>query len=344
MRSDELLYLVTTISLISVHVAAECTRFSTNGSTAGNYDFYRFYDFRNIQSSSNNIPAVAEPKGQSEVFSAAPWRSGWDARSWFRPASKAQNLDMQYTPTEIFISNSTEPSREFSTYLTLHTTRLANGTQLAAELDYSEHNVTYASIRMLGRVRGASGAVAGFFIYHNDTTESDIEILTKDPSTRVHFSNQPTTEPDNDTPIPGSTFNESLATHQSTSAWNVYRLDWVPGRSAWYLNGAQLANTEVNVPDTATMVIMSLWSNGGNFSGQMNTGDEAWFDVKWVELLFNTTTTPDTRGGGRVCSADSPSGPPIPGVESYASPRPGSRITRACFWWLIGMVSILIVQ
>jgi hypothetical protein len=154
----------------------------------------------------------------------------------------------------------------------------------------------------------------------------------------VHFSNQPTTDPSTDKPILGSTFNVSSITHQSTSIWNVYRLDWVLGRSAWYVNGVQSASTQVNVPDTASMIILNMWSNGGNFSGQMKTGYQAWFDVQWVELLFNTTTSPGSQRGGTVCSAESSPGSPVPVVTSNASLLSQSRISGTSFWWLIGMV------
>ena len=183
--------------------------------------------------------------------------------------------------------NNTEASQDFSTYLTLHTTRLSNSTQLAARLDYKEYNVTQASISLSGRVRGASGAVACFFTYYNDTTESDIEMLTRDPSQQMRYSNQPTTDPLTDEDIGGSTFNRSLA-HQNVSSWNVHRLDWVTGLSAWYVNGDLAAETNVNVPGAASMIIMNMWSNGGSFSGEMEIGEEAWFDVQWVELMFNT--------------------------------------------------------
>ena len=106
--------------------------------------------------------------------------------------------------------NNTDISEEHSTYLTLHTTRLSDGSQLAAELDFAEYNVTFASIRMSARIHGASGAIAGFFTYHDDTSESDIEIPTGGSADEVHYSNQPTTDPDTGVPIDGATFNVSM--------------------------------------------------------------------------------------------------------------------------------------
>lgn len=205
---------------------------------------------------------------------------------------------------------------------------------MAAELDFAEYNVTYASIRMSARINGASGAVAAFFTYHDDTNESDIEIPTGGKADEVHYSNQPTADPDTEDPIDGATFNVSMEAHKPTSDWNNYRLDWVPGKSAWYMNGAQSADTEVNVPDTESMIILSLWSNGGTFSGRMGTGQEAWFDIQWVELLFNTSAIASTEPDGTVCSVESSPGSPVPSASRSLQDLVAGRI-----WWAIGMAS-----
>jgi hypothetical protein len=239
----------------------------------------------------------------------------------------------------IATDNNTASSEDFSTYLSLHTTKLANETQLAAEIIYTEVNVTYASIRVLGRVRGNSGAVAGMFTYHDDTTESDIEILTRDSTTQVHYSNQPTTDPNTNKPIPGSTFNETLPARQTTSTWNIYRLDWIRGHSAWYVNNIQAARTDINVPDTTSQVILNMWSNGGNFSGQMESGDEAWFDVQWIELFFNTTDTNlKSEGEQTICSADISPGASRLVEKSSTTKLFCDSILRE--WWSIGMLLV----
>jgi hypothetical protein len=340
--------------LLLVKVTADCTQFTTNGSTAANYEFYRFYDFRNIDNTGDESTFAASNE-RCKTFSSAPWNTGWNSRSWARPATRDLYIDMDYVPSGVFISqllllllllhqvlyttgNNTDASQEFSTYLTLYTTRLPNGTQLAAALDYSEYNVTHASIRMSARVHGGSGAVAGLFTYYNDTTESDIEVLTRDPEAQVRYSNQPTADPQTEEPIPGSSYNVSLASGRSTSTWNDYRLDLVPGRSAWYANGAQTATTEVNVPDTASKVTLNSWSNGGTFSGRMEIGEEAWFDVQWIELLFNTSSSADSQSEGSVCSAEASSGTLKQLVRSNTSPLLGRQTVKAYIFSIFTML------
>lgn len=172
--------------------------------------------------------------------------------------------------------------------------------------------MTFASLRMLARVHGAAGAVAGFFTYHDDDSESDVEILTRDPDTFVHYSNQPVSDPATGLAVSGSTFNVSVGTSGNTSDWNVHRLDWVRGNSAWYMNGVQMATTGVNVPSVASMVILNMWSNGGTFSGLMPMGGEAWLDVQWIEMAYNTSAASQQTHAGKpvLCSVDEEVGVP----------------------------------
>ncbi|EMD95355.1 glycoside hydrolase family 16 protein [Bipolaris maydis ATCC 48331] len=342
-----LLLALAILNFLSKVAAEDCTVFSTNGSTAATYDFYRFYDFRNLDESlvgnADTVPDSGDKQsitvtsnGQSKIIAASPWGTGWDARYWLRPAAREDTIDMHYTPSSVSISKNNDGPKESSTYLTLHTIRLLNGTQLASELDFIEHNVTYASIRMSARIRGAGGAIAGFFTYHNDTAESDIEIPTGGTGNEIHYSNQPTADPDTEVPIEDATFNVSMKDHRPTSVWNNYRLDWIRGGSAWYVNGKQTAKTSVNVPDAESMIILNLWSNGGSFSGRMDTGNEAWFDIQWVELLFNTTATTAAKSSGTVCSVESSPGSPVPNTSCSLYEKASEH-----FWWVVGLVSIV---
>jgi beta-glucanase (GH16 family) len=121
-------------------------------------------------------------------------------------------------------------------------------------MDFTSEDVLYASIRAQVRANGDSGAVAGLFTYHNDTSESDIEILTRDGYHNIHYSNQPTTD-DTSRTIPGSTFNVTMSKGIAWTEWQTYRLDWLPDHTAWYVNGVQTENTTVHVPHEPGSII-----------------------------------------------------------------------------------------
>jgi hypothetical protein len=175
-------------------------------------------------------------------------------------------------------------------------------------------NLSHASVRILARVRGAPGAVAGIFTYWNDTTESDIEILSRDPATSIHYSNQPTTT-DSGATVPGSTWNVSVPSGAAWTSWKVHRLDWIPGQSAWYMNGLQMASTVVNVPRSPSMLILNMWSNGDAWSGVMAVGAAAELQIQWIEVVFNASSEAFTPSPSPskpvVCSIDKVVGIPV---------------------------------
>lgn len=240
---------------------------------------------------------------------------------------------MLYTDAETHNSKATntQSSKDPATYLVLSATR--NVSQLAAEIDFAHKDILYASIRASVRVNGAPGAVAGIFTYHNDTSESDIEILTRDPGNSIHYSNQPTTDSSNKI-YPGSSYNVSMQEGRQWSTWRTHRLDWLPGHSAWYVDGEMAANTNVNVPDAPSAVILNMWSNGGQWAGTMPKGEEARLEVMWIEMAFNTSTQPNTRLGSKQtkCSIDKAVGMP---VMSAGIARGGRSFILCLLWPLI---------
>jgi hypothetical protein len=311
-----------------------CTIFSTNGSSASHFEYYRFYDFRNIQTSRSEQSTSSEASlfPADRMVNNATWTDDWSIRVLSKGAANDHSLPIEYSASNVNIGtltspnptsrtgkltrppvNSTEASRDSTTYLALSTKRLPSSQQ-AGELEYKLANLSYASIRVLARVRGAPGAVAGIFTYWNDTTESDIEVLTRDPATSVQYSNQPTTV-DSGATVQGSTWNVTMPSGTAWTSWNVHRLDWAPGQSAWYANGVRMAGTGVNVPRNPSMLILNMWSNGGAWSGAMAVGAVAELQVKWIEVVFNissevATASPSTSKPA-FCSVDKVVGTPI---------------------------------
>lgn len=191
----------------------------------------------------------------------------------------------------------------------LFTDRVSQMEQTAAEIDFTAANITHGSLRMMARVVGDAGAVAAIFTYHNDTSESDTEILTKDVASRVRYSNQPTTD-SNGSAIAGSTINATLTGGGDYGVFNTYRMDWLDGESVWYVNGEETARSKINVPSAESMAILNMWSNAGLFSGSMKVNGSAFMQVRWVEMAFNASKK--AAGGGSICALDKVLGTPVP--------------------------------
>jgi hypothetical protein len=185
-------------------------------------------------------------------------------------------------------------------------------------------------MRVFGRVHGAPGAVAGIFTYQNDTQESDIELFTRAPDEYLQYSNQPasTGEPDW-TPIPGATVNKTLAHKWSYSDWLVHRLDWVPGRSVFFVNDKMMNTTDLHVPvaDPPSRLYLDMWSANSSWSGSMAVGDSAAFDIQWVELVFNTTKEEfEDRSTGKVCQVG------VADAEAIAQSHAVGSVTTSLLW------------
>lgn len=146
---------------------------------------------------------------------------------------------------------------------------------------------------MLARTVGSPGAVAAMFTYRGSddpakVQEADIEILTRDPSSVIQYTNQPSDLPDKGE-IAEATRNTTLPGGGAWSDWAVHRLDWTPERSVWCFNGAEVANIKFQVPREASSINFNSWSDGGSWSGSMTVGGEASLQIQWIEMLYNTT-------------------------------------------------------
>jgi len=197
---------------------------------------------------------------------------------------------------QVLISPSLEDSKDddpsYKTYLTLRTHRLPDF-QSAAEIDTREGNFQYLSLRMLARITGSPGACAGIFTYlanddPNKVQEADIEILTSGPRNMVQYTNQPS-DSDSGHPLDRATRNATNPGSRDWTLWNTYRYDWTPETSAWYVNGESVANISFQVPRDPTQVILNMWSDGGAWTGNMTDYDQAYFQVQWLQMVYNTS-------------------------------------------------------
>ncbi len=102
--------------------------------------------------------------------------------------------------------------------------------------------------------------IAGNFFYFSDSQEIDIEYLTNSSS----LSNPGDgTKPLQLTNQPGnagtSYFNVPSPTDATTTA-HEYRIDWIPGKALFYLDGVLQKTITANVPTAAGSWIWNNWS------------------------------------------------------------------------------------
>ncbi|KAJ5312091.1 hypothetical protein N7508_002921 [Penicillium antarcticum] len=132
------------------------------------------------------------------------------------------------------------------------------------------------------------GACAGIFTYHDRLSESDIEILTRDPIHRVRYANQPDYDPVADREIPGASTVADLPVPWTT--WATHRLDWLSGMSRWFVNSQIQDSKTYRVPELESMIVLNLWSDGGVWTGDIKIGESIYMGIEYIELVYNRST------------------------------------------------------
>ncbi|PWY94207.1 endo-1,3(4)-beta-glucanase [Aspergillus sclerotioniger CBS 115572] len=298
-----------------------CDCYLTTGPDPGYFTHYKFWDFRNVtlpQGIETTQTNPANPHDSSNLqtypLSKSPFNRDWHAQTWKRGATPISPVPMVNTDRNVFLLKdpSSSSSNPRSSSLVLRTTRFADHAS-TAEVEglfgYIYHCSLRLRLRMMSRdaiVRQAAvpntdiattaaearnsvprGSCAGIFTYRSAVCESDIEILTSEDPHTVHYANQPDYDPISDTLIPGASSIVNLST--PWTSWATHRLDWLPNLSAWYADGLLQSNSTYSIPNRPSIVAMNLWSNGGNWSGDMRIGDSVYMGIEWIELVYNVT-------------------------------------------------------
>jgi hypothetical protein len=230
--------------------------------------------------------------------------------------------------------------------MTLRTERLPDF-QTAAEIESMSPDCLYQylSIRLLARTIGAPGAVTAFFTYRDELTvqEADFEILTAGPRDVVQYTNQPSVG-DNGDVIAQATQNATLPDGLDWTEWAIHRLDWTSTQSTWYVNGQQTVKIAFQVPRDPAQVVLNAWSDGGQWSGNMSVHDAAYFQIQWLEMIFNSTAVEKRATNGQaackaICSIDETpqTGRPVMLFDSGTQKGTG-RTSGLVAWVTTGMV------
>ncbi|PBP16644.1 putative endo-1,3(4)-beta-glucanase [Diplocarpon rosae] len=279
----------------------ECSCFRTNGSSKGYFLNHQFHDYRNIAGASSapalitNATIATNALATSSFFGQQAWTSEWAIQSWNNSddiATSGASVLMVNTPNNVYIEQGKDDSADYDSYLVLRTAR-HEAFQSVSEIDSQEKDFQHLSARFMARVIGSPGACAGIFTYlaGNDPSsvqEADIEILTRDPRNRIQYTNQPSVDKaGND--VPQATVNGTNPGDRDWTLWNVYRVDWMPKMTSWYVNGESVANITFQTPKDPAGLIVNMWSDGGVWTGNMSLFDEAFLQIQWIEIAYNTS-------------------------------------------------------
>ncbi|EXJ95718.1 hypothetical protein A1O1_00842 [Capronia coronata CBS 617.96] len=152
---------------------------------------------------------------------------------------------------------------------------------------------TYRTVFKLEGAKG--GACSGFFWYHDDESEIDIEIVTPGDSLvngTINYTLHPSLGQDGQ-PIPNATLSVPLAQSRlSPETFHEYRFDWHPQRGVEYHLDGHLVHTIVrNIRTQGGNLQLKLWADGNKWwSGTPSTTDVV-MTVKSIDAYYNTSSS-----------------------------------------------------
>ncbi|KAI0887812.1 glycoside hydrolase family 16 protein [Annulohypoxylon maeteangense] len=289
-----------------------CQCFRTNGTSPAYFAHYKFFDFRNI--ANPRVPAAINNRAQAlaapvthAYFNTTNFTNTWSIQAW----TDSGAVYNEYSKNDVYIESNSDTNANSKTWLTLRTYRhpASNGNfQSSAELQSISGQYQYVSMRMYARTKGAAGAVTAMFTYKDaaseaNVQEADTEFLTSDANNQVHYTNQPATV--NGTSRPNAT--KQVKISGTWSNWRVHRYDWTPGKSDWYVDGTHMLQNTYQAPVDPTTLLFNAWSDGGSWSGAMASGQSAYLQIQWIELIYNNTAEPSSFkqcAAANICSFD----------------------------------------
>ncbi|KAK0665977.1 concanavalin A-like lectin/glucanase domain-containing protein [Cercophora samala] len=304
---------------------SRCGCYLLKGNDTTYFSKHRFFDFRNHDHHATVPPVIAEVKDTpnapvtSPFFNSTDWTDFWMISNWNNSHGTRQDssLLMVNSPNNVYLEANPSPTNPSpKSWLSLRTQRLPEF-QTAAEIESLSAKFKFVSLRMLARTIGAQGAITAMFTYrhseeYSQVQESDLEIRTSDPKNLIHCTNQPSLNSSGDVEARASK-NATMPDGLEWSDWAVHRLDWTPGRTTWYVDEVEVARIEFQTPREVSNVILNAWSDGGEWTGDMEVGGSAYLQVQWFEILYNTTEKLEEERQGReegegvchsVCSVD----------------------------------------
>lgn len=289
--------------------SAGCDCYTVSGAQPGYFQYYRYWDFRSIPNDGTNDYTVAPPVvdnstgGQnttSAFFNTDQWNNDWSIQN--QVLSPDSPVPTTNTAQNVYITRNTSSPTNM-TYLTLRAYRFPKWASIS-EVDSNQKNIFHSSIRARMRVipnynksipgvnashPAAPGACVGLFTYKSDSQESDIEILTTDPIGHARYSNQPDFDPKTGNTVPGASTDAPLPPGIVWTDWHDHRIDWFDGVSRWYVDGILAVEKTLNVPTKPSGLVANLWSDGGQWTGNMSIGANVTIGIQWIESTFNVS-------------------------------------------------------
>ncbi|KAI9483160.1 MAG: concanavalin A-like lectin/glucanase domain-containing protein [Benjaminiella poitrasii] len=174
--------------------------------------------------------------------------------------------------------------------MTLTVNQISKGNYTSAAIGTKRNDFLYGTYRARMKTANVNGTISAFFFYHNDTSEIDIESLSRFSHPYMIFlSIQPHVY------VKGIASSLTSERHtlgfDSTKDYHEYRFDWLPGSVKFYIDNVFIREMTTNVPNASGRIILNHWTDGNvSHSGGPLMG-KAELKVSHLNLFFNSSKT-----------------------------------------------------
>ncbi|KAI9835434.1 MAG: hypothetical protein M1819_002352 [Sarea resinae] len=229
---------------------------------------------------------------------SANFSTDWTVQSWSSNATQSDPFPRTYSESNVFIQDGVLVMRQGAYSVA---DREANRSVSIAAIVSKRDDFLHGSFRAVFNVSEDRGSVGGFFWYHDNDNEIDIEVLTKEANdTTIHYTTHPSVD-SRDNPIPGASTAETLML--PWTELQEHRFDWSKNSITFFENSRALHNTTVNIPRVGGSVQMNLWADGSQWSGTPSLKNVT-MNVQSIQIFYNTTDSEDgtDKGFNSACN------------------------------------------
>ncbi|CAO1614873.1 unnamed protein product [Sympodiomycopsis kandeliae] len=174
---------------------------------------------------------------------------------------------------------------------------LTNGSSVPCAGVYSKtQDFGFGSYHLTAKASEPNGAVNAFFVYKNDTSEVDMEYVSRDAGDGTQFIRN-TVKPQ----IYGDNGKASPLTYDAmvyqgdgsiSDEFHDWAFKWNSDSVTFAFDGNTTGSLTTNVPQDPGLFALSAWSDGGKGYSQGPPTSNATFLISQVWVLYNSSTSP----------------------------------------------------
>lgn len=162
----------------------------------------------------------------------------------------------------------------------------------SAQIVTTYNDILYGSVRTVAKISPIAGTTHGFSFYSSDYQEVDFAFLTNNDAV-AHLTNEQTSSSS------APTSYTVAAPSDASSAFHEYRVDWVAGKTMFYIDSVLVQTITGNVPSSAGFWLWNNWSNANSWASGPPITDNV-LQIQSIYAYWNRTSVTSQLSKGAV--------------------------------------------